>query len=141
MGAATAPERPVRSAPRRRVPDAGAAVRLSPRRREASIVTDMPDSKLQLAVLAAAFSTDAREAASAARVHGFGGLLFDAFSSSLDVTTLSQTGRREFRHVLSGTNQQLVGLRVDVGPKGFGPGADIDRLLRQFEKVMEAAKG
>jgi sugar phosphate isomerase/epimerase len=35
----------------------------------------------------------------------------------------------------------LVALRVDVGAKGFGPGADIDRLLSRFQSVMEAAKG
>jgi sugar phosphate isomerase/epimerase len=94
-----------------------------------------------IAVVAATFSTDAREAARTARAAGFDGLQFDAFSPSLDLTALSQTGRREFRHVLSGNDQQLIGLRVDVGPKGFGPGADIDRLLGQFDKVMDAAKG
>jgi sugar phosphate isomerase/epimerase len=92
-------------------------------------------------VVAATFSTDAREAARAARSAGFAGLQFDVVSASLDVTELSQTGRREFRHVLSSNDQQLVGLRVDVGPKGFGPGADIDRLLSRFEKVFDAAKG
>ena len=97
--------------------------------------------QFQFAVVAATFSTDAREAARAARGAGFAGLQFDAFAPTLDLTTLSQTGRREFRHVLSGNDQQLAGLRVDVGPKGFAPGADIDRLLRQFEKVMDAAKG
>src|SRR5688572_6476171 len=101
----------------------------------------MAPVKSQLGVVASTFSTDAREAARAARTAGFNGLQFDAFSPSLDLTALSQTGRREFRHVLSGNDQQLIGLRVDVGPKGFGPGADIDRLLRQFEKVMDAAKG
>ncbi len=101
----------------------------------------MPGSQLQLGVVAATFSPDAREAARAARAAGFSGLQFDAFSATLDLTTLSQTGRREFRHVLSSSDQQLIGLRVDVGHKGFAPGADIDRLLRQFEKVMDAAKG
>lgn len=94
-----------------------------------------------MGVVGAALSGDAREAARAARATGFAGVLFDAFSAGLDLTTLSQTGRREFRHVLSSADQQLIGLRVDVGPKGFGPGADIDRLLSQFQKVMEAAKG
>jgi sugar phosphate isomerase/epimerase len=101
----------------------------------------MPVPPSQLAVVAAAFSTDARQAAALSRSNGFAGLLLDAFSGAMDLTELSQTGRREFRHVLSSNDQQLVGLRVDVGPKGFGPGADIDRLLGQFEKVMDAAKG
>ena len=98
-------------------------------------------AKFPLAVVAATYSSDVREAARAARGAGFTGVQLDAFSSSLDVTALSQTGRRELRHVLSSNDQQLVGVRVDVGPKGFGPGADVDRLLRQFERVMEAAKG
>ena len=101
----------------------------------------MAERNLQLAVIATAFSTDARQAASLARANGFSGLQFDAVTPALDLTALSQTGRREFRHVLSSNDQQLIGLRVDVGPKGFGLAADIDRLLSRFEKVIEAAKG
>ncbi|MEA2708299.1 MAG: hypothetical protein QOF78_900 [Phycisphaerales bacterium] len=101
----------------------------------------MTQRTLQLAAVATAFSPDPREAAAAARVNGFRGLQFDAFSAAMNLTDLSQTGRREFRHMLSGNDQQLVGVRVDVGNKGFGPGADIDRLLTQFDKVMDAAKG
>jgi sugar phosphate isomerase/epimerase len=96
---------------------------------------------LQLAVVASALSSDPREAARLARVDDFRGLQFDAFSSAINLTELSQTGRREFRQVLSSNDQQLVGLRVDVGPKGFGVGADIDRLLSRFEIVISAAKG
>jgi sugar phosphate isomerase/epimerase len=95
----------------------------------------------RIGVVANALSGDAREAARAARVAGFHGLQFDAFAPEFNLTDLSHTGRREFRRILSSSDQQLVGLRVDVGPKGFGPGADIDRLLSQFERVMEAAKG
>ena len=105
------------------------------------MVARMPASHVQLSVVASTFSTDAREAARAARAAGFTGLQFDAFAPALDLTALSQTGRREFRYVLSSNDQQLAGLRVDVGPKGFGRGADIDRLLGQFDKVMDAAKG
>ena len=96
---------------------------------------------LQLGIVAGALSSDPREAARAARAAGFAGMQFDAFSAALDVTSLSQTGRREFRHLLSAGDQQLIALRVDVGPKGFGPGADVDRLLSRFEQVMETAKG
>jgi sugar phosphate isomerase/epimerase len=104
-------------------------------------VTGMAEEKFQLALVAAALSADPREAARASRSAGFRGLQFDAFAPALDLTELSQTGRREFRRVLSSADQQLIALRVDVGPKGFGPGADVDRLLSRFEKVMEAAKG
>lgn len=91
------------------------------------------------AVVASALSVDPRQAAMLARQTGFAGLLFDAYSSALDFTRLSVTGRRELRHVLSSQNQQLVGLRVDLGPQGLGPGADVDRLLAQFDRVMETA--
>jgi sugar phosphate isomerase/epimerase len=99
----------------------------------------MPDRLPLYAVNASALSTDPRQAALAARQAGFAGLLFDAYSAALTMTDLSATGRREFRHMLSSQDRHLVGLRVDTGPKGFGPGADIDRLLSQFDKVMETA--
>ncbi|MEO6437485.1 MAG: TIM barrel protein [Tepidisphaeraceae bacterium] len=97
--------------------------------------------KMQLGIVSAALAGDVREATRFARSLGFAGVQLDAFSTTLDITELSQTGRRELRHVISSADQQLIGLRVDVGPKGLGPGADIDRLLSRFDKVMEAAKG
>ncbi len=76
-----------------------------------------------------------------ARRAGFGGILFDAFSPTLNVSDLSATGQREFRHLLSSQDCQLAGLRVDLGAKGFSPGADVDRLLSQLEDVMRSAAG
>jgi len=99
----------------------------------------MPDPQHLYSVNASALSTDPREAAVLARRAGFGGLLFDAYSTALNITDLSATGRREFRHVLSAQDRQLVGFHVDLGVKGFGPGADVDRLLSQLQKVMETA--
>jgi sugar phosphate isomerase/epimerase len=99
----------------------------------------MPDHLLKFAINASALSTDLRETAVLARKAGFAGLLFDAYSSALNITDLSGTGRREFRHILSAQDRQLVGLRVDLGIKGFGPGADVDRLLSQLAQVMQAA--
>ncbi len=93
------------------------------------------------AVVASALSSDPREAARLARRGGFAGLLFDAFGPSLTIGDLSGTGRREFRHALASQDCQLVGLRVDLGIKGFGPGADVDRLLSQFDTVLAAAAG
>jgi len=93
----------------------------------------------QFSILASALSPDAREAARAARTTGFNGMLFQPRGGDINLTDLSSTGRREFLHVLSGENQQLVGLTVDVGAKGFGPGADIDRLIDRLERVMEAS--
>jgi sugar phosphate isomerase/epimerase len=96
---------------------------------------------IQFAVVAAAMSGDPREAPLLARRAGFGGLLFEAFSPSLNVSDLSATGQREFRHLLSSQNCQLAGLSVDLGNKGLSPGADVDRLLAQLQKVMESAAG
>jgi sugar phosphate isomerase/epimerase len=101
----------------------------------------MPREILKLAVVASALSTDPRTAPRLARVAGFAGLLFDARWGALDITELSLTGRREFRHMLSAQDQQLVGLRYDVGSKGLGPGADVDRELARLSRVMEAATG
>ncbi|MGB7158244.1 MAG: TIM barrel protein [Tepidisphaeraceae bacterium] len=101
----------------------------------------MDPAKLKIGVIAAALSTDARQAPRLARQLGFDGLLFDAYSPTLNLPDLSQSGRREFRHVLAAESRQLVGLRADLGPKGFGPGADIDRVLSHLEKAMDAAAG
>lgn len=96
---------------------------------------------LKLAVLAAALTTDARQAPRLARTMGFDGLLFDAYGPALRLPDLSQSGRREFRHVLAAESRQLVGLRADLGPKGLTPGVDVDRVLSLLEKAMEAAAG
>ena len=101
----------------------------------------MPADRIQLGVVASALSPDSREAPRAARLAGFEGLQFEATSSALDLTTLSSSGRREFRRLLSSQDQQLVGLREDVGVKGFGPGADVDRQISRLDRVMEAAAG
>lgn len=66
---------------------------------------------------------------------------FDAYSPALRIPDLSDTGRREFARLLRSQDQRLVGLRADLGPRGFGPGADVDRLLDHLERAMEAAVG
>jgi sugar phosphate isomerase/epimerase len=101
----------------------------------------MPNVTDRLSIVASTVSSDPRVAPSRARELGFSGLLFDAYSSSLNIPDLSASGRREFRHVLSAQDQQLVGLRWDTGPKGLGPGADVDRVLARLDRVMEAAAG
>ena len=101
----------------------------------------MPRENLKLAVVASALSNDPRAVPALSRRVGFAGLLFDARSNALDVADLSGTGRREFRHLLGAQDQQLVGLRHDLGPRGLGPGADVDRELSRLSRVMEAATG
>src|SRR4051812_7695816 len=101
----------------------------------------MADMHNSISVVAAALGDDPRQTPRTARSLGFAGLLFDAFGTAIDLTELSITGRREFLHVLSAADQQLAGLRVELEPKGFGPGADVDRVLARFSKVMDAARG
>ncbi len=76
-----------------------------------------------------------------ARQLKFSGVQFAGYSPSLDVPDLSASGRREFRNMVSGENVRLIGLTADLGPRGFGPGADVDRLLDRLDKLLEAAKG
>src|SRR6266508_4605110 len=91
----------------------------------------------RFSIVAAALSPDPRVAAREARVMGFSGILFDSITGSLDVSELSQTGLREFQRVISGSSLGLVGLRHPLGPQGFS--GDIERELRQLERVMKSA--
>ena len=96
---------------------------------------------IRCSIVATTLSGDPREALRLSREMGFGGLQFDAYGPSLRIPDLSGTGRREFRQLLAAQNQQLVALRVDLGSKGFGPGADVDRLLNGLDRALEAAVG
>ncbi|HET6246462.1 MAG TPA: sugar phosphate isomerase/epimerase family protein [Tepidisphaeraceae bacterium] len=95
--------------------------------------------RLKLGIAASAFGDDFRSAAQRARTLGFDGLQFDAYSPSLNLPDLSGSGRREFLRLLSAQDRQLIGLRYDVGPRGFGPGADVDQALDRLARVMELA--
>ena len=101
----------------------------------------MPVESISFAVVAPALSPDPHVVPELSRRAGFAGLQFDAYATDLALPDLSATGRREFRHLLSGQDQRLVGLRFDLGPKGLGPGADVDRALDRLGRVMEAAAG
>jgi sugar phosphate isomerase/epimerase len=101
----------------------------------------MATDGIRFGIFASALASDPRIAVRLSRESGFSGLQFDATSSALDLLSLSGSGRREFRGILSSQDQQLVGLRVDIGAKGFGPGADVDRLIDRMDEVMEAAAG
>lgn len=101
----------------------------------------MPNESVKIGVVAAALSSDPRQAVRLSREMGFEGLQFDAARPSLDLMELSASGRREFGRLLSSQNQRLVGLRADVGRDGFSPGADVDRTIAQLDEAMEAAAG
>lgn len=102
---------------------------------------DMKNDALKLAVTALALSDDVRQTPRIARTLGFSGIQFDAFGRELDIPSLSLSGRRDFRKILSAQDQQLAGLRMDGGPKGLGIGADVDQLLSRVDRAMEAAAG
>lgn len=99
----------------------------------------MPLKSLKFAVVAAALNADIRRVPQLARTMGFSGLQLDAVQQNLDVGTLSDSARRELRHLLTSQSQQLVGIRADLGAGGFGPGADVDRLLQRLDRLMESA--
>jgi sugar phosphate isomerase/epimerase len=96
-------------------------------------------TNLKFSVMASAISDDLRNAPRAARSAGFEGLVFDAYSPRLNLADLSGSGQRDFRHLLSAQDQQLAALAVDIGAKGIGPGADVDRVLARLDTVMETA--
>lgn len=95
--------------------------------------------QIPIGVVAGALSADARAAALAARAAGFAGVQFDAITAGLDLTALSDTGRRQFRQMLRQQDVQLIGLRAQIGAKGFGPGADVDQVLWRIDRVLETA--
>ena len=101
----------------------------------------MPAGKPNVAVFAPALSPDLRAAPRLARRLGFAGVQLPATFGNTDLTQLSGTGQREIRNLLSADEQQLVSIAADVGSKGFGPGADIDRLLARLQAVLTAARG
>ncbi len=92
-------------------------------------------TKRLIGIIAGATSRDVRTAILQSRRMGFDGLLFDVN----DLPELTQSGRREFRHLLAAQNQQLIGLSASSRPKGLAPGADIDHVLRELERGMETA--
>ena len=98
-------------------------------------------SSIQFSIVAAALSNDPREAARVSREMGFAGVQLDAYGAGMRMPDLSATGRREFRQMVAAQNQQIVSFRVDLGSKGFGPGADVDRLLNGLDRVLETAAG
>ena len=101
----------------------------------------MDPTNLKFAVAASALTDNVREAPRVARRLGFAGLQFDAVSAALNLTELSASGRREFRQVLAAESQQIASLLVDLGGKGLGAGADVDRAIDRLDRAMETAAG
>lgn len=99
----------------------------------------MATNGIRFGIIASALGGDPRRATRQSREAGFSGLLFEAASGAIDLTALTSSGRKEVRNVLSSQDQQLIGLRAEIGPAGFGPGSDIDRAIAGLDDVMETA--
>ncbi len=95
----------------------------------------------QLSITAVALGEDLRQVCKTARAAEFGGLQIQAMGRMLDVTSLSGTGMREVRHIISSTDLRLTSLSLDFGRAGLGPAADIDAVLHRAQKVLECAAG
>jgi sugar phosphate isomerase/epimerase len=85
--------------------------------------------------------SDLKQAIPAARAMGFDGVVVDVSATPFDLADLSNSGRRELRHLLQTYNASLVGVRADAGPKGLGPGADVDRVLDRADKLLNVTAG
>ncbi|HVT90858.1 MAG TPA: sugar phosphate isomerase/epimerase [Tepidisphaeraceae bacterium] len=95
----------------------------------------------RIGVVSSALSTDPRQASRLSRQFGFGGVLLDIRSATLNIPELSITGRRELQHIISSQQQTLIGLQMDLGPKGLSQGSDIDRQITMIDRAMEATAG
>lgn len=94
---------------------------------------------LKFAVTAQSLSDDIRTAASIAQASGFVGLTVPARAPGVDLTQLSQSGAREYLHILSSFGQQLVAIEHRLDKNGISPTADIDRVLDDAAKLIRAA--
>jgi sugar phosphate isomerase/epimerase len=101
----------------------------------------MAKSLPQLAVLAAVFGAEPRAAIRSARAAGFAAVQLDWRNPQLDLTTLSASGRRELRTILRSHDLALASVRIDLGERGLGPGADVDAVLSRLDSVLQAAVG
>jgi sugar phosphate isomerase/epimerase len=101
----------------------------------------MPARLSSLAVFAPAVAADLKAAPRASRTMGFGGLQLPLTWGGVDLSKLGGTGQRDVRQLLSAHEQQLVAISVDLGNKGVGPGADVDRLLARLTDALQAARG
>lgn len=101
----------------------------------------MSSLQIKIGIEAAALSHDPREAAVRARNLDIGGLLFRATSSAIDLTGMSVSGLREFRHVGASQRRSLIGLRCEASNKGLAFDAAVDRDIRRIARAMETAAG
>jgi sugar phosphate isomerase/epimerase len=80
---------------------------------------------------------DLRSALRWARETGFAAIQLESRGSAVDVTGLSETGRREILALLRSHDLKLSGLSADLGRKGFGQ--DIEAVVDWLDPVLESA--
>ena len=98
----------------------------------------------RFSVVASVMSEDLRVAAEPARRAGFAGLVIDAHPSgagAIDLTTLSQSGRRELRHVCESAQTPIVALQCELGARARVRSAETDRALARARQAIETAAG
>lgn len=99
------------------------------------------------AVVAAAMGAELRGAVERARRAGFGGVVIDVFPAggagpaAVDLTTLSQSGRRELRHVCESAAVPIVALQCELGARALARSAETDRALARARVAIETAAG
>lgn len=96
-------------------------------------------SRVVLSVWGPAFGNDLREAVPHVRQSGFSGVQLDATSRMIDLSDLSSSARREIRHLFSTHQLQLCSIRLEYGPSGLGPEADVDQCLDRTDVILNAA--
>jgi sugar phosphate isomerase/epimerase len=93
----------------------------------------------RFSVIASSLDADPRAAAPLARRSGFGACVLDAYASSLDLTTLSQTGRRELSRVFASQDVPLHAVQLSLGNRGLARPEQADPLLAKVVEAIEAA--
>jgi sugar phosphate isomerase/epimerase len=82
---------------------------------------------------------DLRSALRWAREIGFSGIQLESRGSAVDLTGLSETGRREVAALLRAHDLKLASVSAELGKKGFG--TDIEAVVDWLDPVLESAAG
>lgn len=96
-------------------------------------------SRVVFSVWGPAFGNDLREVVRQARQYGFSGIQLDATSRMIDLSDLSSSAIREIRHLFSTHQLQLCSVRLEYGPSGLGPEADVDQCLDKTDMILNRA--
>ena len=92
---------------------------------------------IRLSIRACSLSDDLRTAADLSRRLGYQGLTLESVSAQLDFTQLSVSARRDIKHLLTRSQQELVALRSQLPVKGLL--GDLDKVLWHIQRHTKAA--